>query len=159
MGQNFFLDTVNQTLLFPPSLHDWLPAGRLARFLVDVVSALDLSSIYQSYEEKDGRGQAAYAPEMMIRLLLYGVCDRRVQLAQNSEAHLRGGSFPLLVWRPAPGPRHHRRVPQASSGCPFGSVHPGVAAVCGSGPGEAGPRGQRRNQNQGQCQQAQGDEL
>ena len=72
MGQNFIADTVNQTLLFPPSLHDWLPEGQLARFLLDVVSALDLSAIYTSYQEKDGRGQAAYAPEMMVRLLLYG---------------------------------------------------------------------------------------
>ena len=72
MGQNFIPDTVNQTLLFPPSLHDWLPEGHLARFLLDVVSALDLSAIYKSYQEKDGRGQAAYAPEMMVRLLLYG---------------------------------------------------------------------------------------
>jgi len=72
MGQNFFPDTVNQTLLFPPSLHDWLPDGHLARFLEDVVGALDLSSIYASYAEKDGRGQAAYSPEMMVRLLLYG---------------------------------------------------------------------------------------
>ena len=44
----------------------------MARFLVDVVSTLDLSAIYASYAEKDGRGQAAYAPEMMVRLLLYG---------------------------------------------------------------------------------------
>jgi transposase len=44
----------------------------LARFVVDVVSALDLDSIYASYREKDGRGQSAYAPEMMVRLLLYG---------------------------------------------------------------------------------------
>ena len=44
----------------------------MARFLVDVVSTLDLSAIYASYPEKDGRGQAAYAPEMMVRLLLYG---------------------------------------------------------------------------------------
>lgn len=72
MGQNFLPDTVNQTLLFPPSLHDWLPDGHLARFVVDVVSALDLAAIYASYREKDGRGQAAYAPEMMVRLLLYG---------------------------------------------------------------------------------------
>jgi len=72
MGQNFIADTVNQTLLFPPSLHDWLPEGHLARFLLDVVSTLDLSAIYASYQEKDGRGQAAYAPEMMVRLLLYG---------------------------------------------------------------------------------------
>ena len=72
MGQNFIADTVNQTLLFPPSLHDWLPEGHLARFLLDVVSTLDLSAIYKSYQDKDGRGQAAYAPEMMVRLLLYG---------------------------------------------------------------------------------------
>jgi len=72
MGQNFFPDTLNQTLMFPPSLHDWLPEGHLARFLVDVVSALDLSAIYKSYQEKDGRGQAAYSPGMMVRLLLYG---------------------------------------------------------------------------------------
>jgi len=72
MGQNFIPDTVDQTLLFPPSLHDWLPEGHLSRFLVEVVSALDLSAIYKSYQDKDGRGQAAYAPEMMVRLLLYG---------------------------------------------------------------------------------------
>jgi transposase len=75
MGQNFLPDTVNQTLLFPPSLHEWLPDGHLARFLVDVVSELDLSAIYKSYAEKDGRGQAAYAPEMIVRLLLYGYAN------------------------------------------------------------------------------------
>lgn len=94
MGQNFFPDTVNQTLLFPPSLHDWLPAGHLARFLVDVVSALDLSPIYKSYEEKDGRGQAAYAPEMMIRLLLYGYAtgvysSRKIQRRTYEEVAFR----------------------------------------------------------------------
>ena len=72
MGQNFYPDTIDQTLMFPPSLHEWLPEAHLARFLVDVVSSLDLSSIYKSYQEKDGRGQAAYAPEMMVRVLLYG---------------------------------------------------------------------------------------
>ena len=72
MGKSFLPDAVNQSLLFPPSLHDWLPEGHLARFLVDVVGALDLSAVYASYEEKDGRGQSAYAPEMMVRVLLYG---------------------------------------------------------------------------------------
>jgi len=72
MGKSFLPDDVNQSLLFPPSLHDWLPEGHLARFLVDVVSALDLGAIYASYEEKDGRGQSAYAPAMMLRVLLYG---------------------------------------------------------------------------------------
>jgi hypothetical protein len=28
--------------------------------------------IYASYSEKDGRGMSAYAPAMMVRVLLYG---------------------------------------------------------------------------------------
>jgi transposase len=72
MGKRFLPDAVNQSLLFPPSLHDWLPEGHLARFLVDVVNALDLDAIYASYNEKDGRGMSAYAPAMMVRVLLYG---------------------------------------------------------------------------------------
>jgi len=39
---------------------------------VDVAAALDLSAIYASYDAGDGRGQSAYAPEMMLRVLLYG---------------------------------------------------------------------------------------
>jgi transposase len=72
MGKSFLPDTVNQSLLLPPSLHDWLPEDHLSRFLLDVVATLDLSPIYASYEEMDGRGRSAYAPEMMVRLLLYG---------------------------------------------------------------------------------------
>ena len=72
MGRSFRADDLNQALLLPPSLHDWLPEKHLARFLVDVVELLDLGAIYASYEAKDSRGQAAYAPEMMLRLLLYG---------------------------------------------------------------------------------------
>src|SRR5713101_9374021 len=74
MGKCFRSDDLDQTLLLPPFLHDWLPEKHLARFLVDVVDALDLGAIYASYEEKDGRGQAAYAPGMMVRVLLYGYC-------------------------------------------------------------------------------------
>jgi len=74
MGKSFRSDDLDQSLLLPPSLHDWLPEKHLARFLVDVVDALDLSAIYASYDEKDGRGQSAYLPEMMVRVLLYGYC-------------------------------------------------------------------------------------
>ena len=72
MGKSFRSYDLNQPLLLPASLHDWLPEDHLARFLVDVVETLDLSAIYRSYDEKDGRGQSAYAPLMMVRLLLYG---------------------------------------------------------------------------------------
>lgn len=55
MGKGFRSDDLNQGLLLTPSLHDWLPGKHLARFLVDVVEALDLSAIYASYEAGDGR--------------------------------------------------------------------------------------------------------
>jgi len=74
MGKCFRPDDLDQGLLLPPSLHDWLPERHLARFLVDVVDGLDLKAVYASYEEKDGRGQAAYSPRMMVRVLLYGYC-------------------------------------------------------------------------------------
>src|SRR3989442_10906288 len=74
MTKCFLEDDIDQSLLMPPSLHDWLPENLLARFVADLVPTLDLSAFYGSYEEKDGRGQAAYHPVMMVRLLLYGYC-------------------------------------------------------------------------------------
>ena len=75
MGKCFRSDYLEQTLLLPPALQDWLPEDHLARFLADVVNTLlDLGAIYAAYEEKDGRGQAAYHPAMMVRVLLYGYC-------------------------------------------------------------------------------------
>jgi len=74
MAKCFRPDNLKQDLLLPPSLGDWLPEKHLAHFLADVVESLDLGALYSSYEEKDGRGQAAYAPALMVRLLLYGYC-------------------------------------------------------------------------------------
>jgi transposase len=74
MGKQFRSCDLNQAYLLPPSLQDWLPEGHLARFVAEVVEALDLSAIYAKYEEGDGRGQAAYDPRMMVGVLIYGYC-------------------------------------------------------------------------------------
>jgi transposase len=94
MGKSFRSDDLNQSLLLPPSLHDWLPENHLARFLVDVVNALDLDAIYASYSEKDGRGMSAYAPAMMVRVLLYGYAtgvysSRKIQLRTYEDVAFR----------------------------------------------------------------------
>jgi len=83
-----------QALLLPPSLEDWLPEGHLARFLSEVMGELDLRPIYQSYEEKDGRGQAAYEPLMMLKVLFYGYCmgiasSRRIEKATYENVAFR----------------------------------------------------------------------
>jgi transposase len=80
--------------LLPPSLQDWLPEGHLARFVAEVVEALDLSAIYAVYEAGDGRGLAAYDPRMMVRVLIYGYCrgvasSRRMERATYEDVAFR----------------------------------------------------------------------
>lgn len=55
--------------LLPPSVDDWLPQDHLARFIVEVVDALDLSQLEKAYA---GRGSAAYHPALLLSLLVYG---------------------------------------------------------------------------------------
>jgi hypothetical protein len=59
MGNGFCADRLNQSLLFPPSLHDWLSDNHLDRFVAAVVSALDLSAIYKSYQDRMARALIA----------------------------------------------------------------------------------------------------
>lgn len=59
----------NLPLELPLSLQDWLPEGHLARYVVEVVEALDLSALRQAYA---GRGSPPYHPTMMLSLLIYG---------------------------------------------------------------------------------------
>jgi transposase len=51
------------------TLRDALPPDHLARFIVDVVSQLDLQPIYKKYSDQ---GAPPYAPEVLLGLLFYG---------------------------------------------------------------------------------------
>jgi len=84
---------LGQTLLLPPDLRDWLPEGHLARFIAEMVGELDLSAIFAGYDG-DGRGQAAYHPQMMAGLLIYGYCvgifsSRRIERATFEDVAFR----------------------------------------------------------------------
>src|SRR6195952_5581510 len=71
MSKTFRGWDVDQTLLLPPSVHEFVPSGHLAHFVRDTVrEALDLSAVLSSYTEE--RGQPPYHPGMLVALLLYG---------------------------------------------------------------------------------------
>jgi transposase len=55
--------------LLPPSVQDWLPEPHLARFVVEVVSKLDLHELKMPYT---GVGSEAFNPEMLLAVLFYG---------------------------------------------------------------------------------------
>ncbi len=64
-----FKDCDRDTLfLMPPSVDEWVPENHLSRFVVDIVSRLDLSPIINAYA---GRGSDAYPPSIMVALLFY----------------------------------------------------------------------------------------
>lgn len=69
MIQKFIPTSREQQYLFPPSIQDWLPEKHLARFIVDIVSQLNLRPLAEAYA---GKGFKAYHPEIILSLLFYG---------------------------------------------------------------------------------------
>ncbi len=62
-----------QLLLLPQNMKEWLPESDLVYFMMDIVHSLDLSPLYQSYDNAKG-GQPPYSPTMMVSMLLYAYC-------------------------------------------------------------------------------------
>lgn len=64
-----------QTLMFPPCIEDWVPANHPARFIREVVDAMDLREMgIRMSEGQEGRPH--YAEDMLLKIWLYGYCSR-----------------------------------------------------------------------------------
>jgi transposase len=63
----------DQPFLLPPDMRDWLPADHLVWFLLETLGRLD-TSVFHARHGNDGAGRAAYDPDMMLALLIYGYC-------------------------------------------------------------------------------------
>src|SRR6516165_2259260 len=74
MPQNFLFPQRDQPLLMPVDMREWLPEDDLVYVVLDAVAALDLGGFRRRYRA-DGHGRAAFDPEMMVALLLYGYCQ------------------------------------------------------------------------------------
>jgi len=74
MPQNFLFPQRDQPVLLPVDMREWLPEDDLVFVVLDAVATLDLVGFYGSYRA-DGRGRAAFDPQMMVALLLYGYCQ------------------------------------------------------------------------------------
>ena len=77
--------------LLPPSVDEWLPEGHLARFVVEIVSMLDLSPIIKAYS---GRGSKPFHPGTLLTLLFYGYAtgvfsSRRLETATYDSVAFR----------------------------------------------------------------------
>lgn len=85
--------------LLPPSVDDWRPEDHLARFIVEALEQVDLNGLVRGYA---GRGSAAYHPEVMLSLLVYGYAtgvfsSRKIERATYDSVafrYLAAGSHP-----------------------------------------------------------------
>ena len=58
-----------QVSFMPYDLNAWLAEDHLARFVVDIVSKMDLRQVYSSYS---GKGSRPYDPKLLLSLIFYG---------------------------------------------------------------------------------------
>jgi len=101
MSKTFRDWSLDQALLLPPSEHDFVPAGHLARFVVALVTEeLDLSAILASYRGE--RGQPPYHPAMMAALLLYAYAVGLYSSRRIAKACIERVDFMAIVALDAP---------------------------------------------------------
>lgn len=71
----FIRTNFDDILLFPPAVEDWIPHDHKARFVRNLVRALNLSD-YGLDVVPNETGRPAYHPEMMLMLWIYGYMCR-----------------------------------------------------------------------------------
>src|SRR5215216_2320712 len=96
MSKTFRSYDMNQQLLLPSDLRQWLPADHLALYISDVVESLNLAGILKAYEAGDGRGRPPYHPVLMVKLLVYGYCTGRMSSRKLEQATHDDVAFRVL---------------------------------------------------------------
>jgi transposase len=98
MSIDFIIADRDTPFLFPPSVQEWLPQDHLARFVVDMVSQLDLSSLRGIYT---GKGSRPYDPMMLLSMLFYGYST-----GVFSSRKLEQASYDSVAFRYITGNQH-----------------------------------------------------
>jgi transposase len=102
MAKSFLPYSVDQQILLPQDMREWLPENHLAHFILVLADTLDLDAILSVYRAKSDRGRAAYHPKMMVSLLIYAYCmgkpsSRKIERATYEDVAYRviaGGQHP-----------------------------------------------------------------
>ena len=96
MSKHFRPWNIDQTLLLPPSVQDFVPKDHVSRFIVGLVrESLDLKEIAGSYVS--GLGQPPFDPRMMIALLLHGYASGLYSSRRIARACRERNDFVMIV--------------------------------------------------------------
>jgi len=99
MARKFTMIDYEKALDQTVTIRDVLPPDHLARFIVKVISWLDLTAIYAQYAPVGGE---AYAPEMLLALLFYGYATGVFSSRKIEKATYESIPFRFLAggWHP-----------------------------------------------------------
>ena len=96
MSKHFRPWNIDQTLLLPPNVRDFVPKDHVSRFIVGLVrESLDLKAIMCSYVS--GLGQPPFDPRMMISLLLHGYASGLYSSRRIARACCERNDFVMIV--------------------------------------------------------------
>jgi transposase len=96
MSKQFRPWKIDQALLLPPSVQDYVPEDHLSRFIVALVTeSLELSAISASYTS--GLGQPPFDPRMMTALLLNGYASGIYSSRRIAKACIERADFMMIV--------------------------------------------------------------
>ena len=73
MAYNYTTCNREQHYLLPPSMKEWLGEEHFVWFLLEALDTMDVSAFHAAHR-RDGKGQKAHHPEIMLAVLLYGYC-------------------------------------------------------------------------------------
>jgi transposase len=87
---------IDQTLLLPPNVQDFVPKDHVSRFIVELVpESLDLKEITGSYVS--GLGQPPFDPRMMVALLLHSYASGLYSSRRIARACCERNDFVMIV--------------------------------------------------------------
>jgi len=96
MSKHFRLWAIDQQLLLPPSVQDFVPEGHVSRFILGLVrDSLDLGAIGASYTS--GLGQPPFDPAMMTALLLNGYVSGLYSSRRIARACIERTDFMMIA--------------------------------------------------------------
>jgi transposase len=96
MSKYFRPWNIDQTLLLPPNVQDFVPKGHVSRFIVELVrESLDLKEITGSYVS--GLGQPPFDPRMTVALLLHGYANGLYSSRRIAKACRERNDFVMIV--------------------------------------------------------------
>lgn len=104
----------DQVMLLPEDMRRWLPEDDLVYFVGDTIGRLDLTSILRKCGRTERRGRSAYHPEMMTKLIIYGLVTGVYSSRQIEDATRRRIDFRVIS-----GNRH----PDHDTICTFRKAH------------------------------------